>query len=80
VFQPIFTITPKLAQALMRIEAAKQSVADLPITAKVQARLRETAPIGTSQNKQIETHGLISASEALDRQIEISLRAKEFLH
>lgn len=42
-FQPKFTITPKLAQTLMRIEAAKQIVANSPMTTQVQARLRETA-------------------------------------
>jgi hypothetical protein len=39
-YRPNFTITPKIAQTLMDIEAAKQAVADLPMTAKTQARLR----------------------------------------
>lgn len=42
-FKPKFTITPKMAGALMRIEAAKQAVEDLPITPSVLATLRETA-------------------------------------
>jgi len=42
-FAPRFTITAKIARALMRIEAAKQAVADLPITPSVAATLRETA-------------------------------------
>jgi hypothetical protein len=42
-FVPRFTITSKLANQLMRIEAARQSVADLPITPAVLAPLRETA-------------------------------------
>ncbi len=42
-FTPNFTITPRLASYLMRIEAAKQAVQDLPITPSVLATLRETA-------------------------------------
>ena len=41
--KPNFTITPKIATYLMRIEAAKQAVQDLPITPSVLATLRETA-------------------------------------
>lgn len=58
-FQPKFTITPKVAKALMRIEAARQSVADLPMTPKVQARLRETARfLSTHYSTQIEGNRL----------------------
>jgi len=42
-FAPNFTITTKVARALMRIEAAKQVVGHLPITPSVLATLRETA-------------------------------------
>jgi Fic family protein len=42
-FSPKFTITAKLARALMRTEAARQAVAYLPITPAVVATLRETA-------------------------------------
>lgn len=42
-FNPKFTITSKIAAALMRIEAARQAVEDLPITPSVLATLRETA-------------------------------------
>jgi Fic family protein len=42
-FVPKFTITAKVARCLMRIEAAKQAVQDLPITPSVLATLRETA-------------------------------------
>jgi hypothetical protein len=42
-FEPKFSITPKVATSLMRIEAARQSVQDLPITPVVPATLRETA-------------------------------------
>ncbi len=40
-FDPKFSITPKLATSLMRIEAARQAVEDLPITPSVLATLRE---------------------------------------
>src|ERR1041384_2498053 len=42
-FNPKFTITPHVATALIRIEAARQAVHDLPITASVLATLREAA-------------------------------------
>lgn len=42
-FEPKFTITPRVATLLMRIEAARQAVQDLPITPGVLASLRETA-------------------------------------
>lgn len=42
-FNPHFSISPKVATSLMRIEAARQAVADLPITPSVLATLRETA-------------------------------------
>jgi Fic family protein len=42
-FSPRFSITPRVARALMRIEAAKQAVGHLPITPSVLATLRETA-------------------------------------
>jgi len=42
-FKPKFTITAKIATSLMRIEAARQAVQDLPITPSVLATLRETA-------------------------------------
>src|SRR4051812_7251073 len=61
-FQPRFTITPKMANALMRIEAAKQAVASLPMTLKLQARLRETARLlSTHYSTQIEGNRLTLA-------------------
>jgi Fic family protein len=42
-FRPVLRISPKLARQLMRIEAARQAVSDLPVTAAVLATLRETA-------------------------------------
>lgn len=47
-FAPKFTITPKLATLLMRIEAARQAVEDLPVTPSVLATLRETARLFTT--------------------------------
>lgn len=41
-FTPRFTITAKVARALMRVEGAKQAITDLPITPAVIATLRET--------------------------------------
>lgn len=42
-FRPTFVITAAIANALMRIEAVKQSIQSLPITPRVLANLRETA-------------------------------------
>ncbi len=42
-FKPKYTITPNIANDLMRIESVKQSIVDLPITPKVLKTLRETA-------------------------------------
>lgn len=42
-FAPKFSISSRVAASLLRIGAARQAVSDLPITASVLARLRETA-------------------------------------
>src|SRR5580692_10652591 len=42
-FNPTFTITPAVANGLMRIEAVKQAIRTLLITPRVLANLRETA-------------------------------------
>lgn len=42
-FAPKFTITPKIATCLMRIEGARQAVQNLPVTPSVLASLRESA-------------------------------------
>ena len=44
-FSPTFTITPAVANDLMRIEAVKQAIQTLPITPRVLANLRETARV-----------------------------------
>src|ERR1700736_7001659 len=40
---PTFTITPSVANGLMRIESVKQAIQTLPITPRVLANLRATA-------------------------------------
>ena len=42
-FKPKYEITPTIATGLMRVEAVKQSITDLPITPKIIKTLRETA-------------------------------------
>ena len=42
-FKPNFTITPKITNALMKIEALKENIKGLPITPGVMKTLRETA-------------------------------------
>jgi Fic family protein len=42
-FAPAFSITPAIADALMRIESVKQAILTLPVTPRVLANLRETA-------------------------------------
>jgi Fic family protein len=47
-FAPVFNLTPAIARALMRIEAARQAVDLQPVTPRVLARLRETARLFTT--------------------------------
>ena len=47
-FEPKYEITPGIARALMRIEAAREAVRHLPITPAVLASLRETARLHTT--------------------------------
>ena len=61
-FAPKYTITAKTAAALMRIEAARQTVVHLPITPGVLATLRETARLySTHCSTQIEGNQLSPA-------------------
>ncbi len=58
-FSPKYTVTPDLAKALMRVEALRQEVEDLPISPVVLARLRETARlVATHYSTQIEGNRL----------------------
>ena len=47
-FKPVYTITPAIAQHLMRVAAAKEKVAMLPVNPTVLASLRETAKLYTT--------------------------------
>src|SRR5579862_6451607 len=68
-FQPIFNIPPKLANALMLIEAAKEAVGHLPITGSVLANLRETARLySTHYSTMIEGNRL--TQEEVSRVVE----------
>jgi len=42
-FEPRYTITSRVARDLMRIEAARQAVAALPLNERVLAGLRQSA-------------------------------------
>lgn len=58
-YHPKFTITPAIAKALMRIEAAKHAIATLPMSPRVLANLRETARLfSTHYSTQIEGNRL----------------------
>jgi Fic family protein len=58
-FRPVFSITPAMAGALMRIEAVKQAIQTLPITPRVLVKLRETARLySTHYSTQIEGNRL----------------------
>lgn len=47
-FNPVFSISPKTALNLMRIEASKERILHLPLTPTVLASLRETARLFTT--------------------------------
>jgi Fic family protein len=47
-FTPKYSITPRIATLLLRIEAAKEKVSHLPLTPSVLASLRETARLYTT--------------------------------
>ena len=58
-FDPVFSITPKIASALMRIEGLKEAVRNLPVTPWVLKTLRETARLtSTHYSTQIEGNRL----------------------
>ncbi len=47
-FIPYYSITPRIAQCLARIEAAKENVLHMPLTPTILASLRETARLYTT--------------------------------
>ena len=68
-FDPQFTITSRIASALMRIEAAREAVRHLPITPAVLASLRETARLySTHYSTMIEGNRL--TQEQVSRVVE----------
>jgi Fic family protein len=70
-FTPKFTITSKVARALMRIEAAREAVGHLPITPSVLATLRETARLfSTHYSTMIEGNRLTQdqVSKVIEKQ------------
>jgi Fic family protein len=59
VFEPKFTITPRVSKALMAIEASRQAVARLPLTVPMLDSLRKTARLlSTHYSTQIEGNQL----------------------
>lgn len=79
-FEPKFSITPKVATSLMRIEAARQAVADLPITPSVLATLRETARLySTHYSTMIEGNRLTQeqVSKVIERQEHFAGRERD---
>lgn len=58
-FKPNYKISPVVAQALIRIERAKQSILDSPLTSKVESELRESAKlVSTHYSTKIEGNRL----------------------
>ena len=47
-FNPLYTLTPKVVEALLRIEVSKERVLNLPLTPHVLKSLRETAKLYTT--------------------------------
>jgi Fic family protein len=61
-FQPQFTLTPRAVKALIAIEADRQVVANLPLTARMLDSLRRTARLlSTHLSTQIEGNRLSAA-------------------
>ena len=64
-FQPNFRISPRTTQALMDIEASRQVVSVLPVSAQLFASLRESARLtSTHYSTQIEGNRLTEAEVA----------------
>jgi Fic family protein len=58
-FNPRFAITPNIAKFLMRIEASKTTIDELPFSVQLLASLRETSKLMTTHySTQIEGNGL----------------------
>ena len=79
-FNPRFSISLNVATSLMRIEAARQAVADLPITPSVLATLRETARLfSTHYSTMIEGNRLTQeqVSKVLEKRKHFPGRERE---
>lgn len=58
-FEPVFELTPQIAKALMRIEAVRQAIRDLPLHPQMLASLRQSARLrSTHFSTQIEGNRL----------------------
>ena len=65
-FSPAFTITPKMTQALMDIEASRQAVSHLPVSPQLIHSLRESARLhSTHYSTQIEGNRLTKEEVAV---------------
>lgn len=62
-FAPNFTITPKVASCLMRIEVVKEKAMHLPLTPMILASLRETARLHTTHYSTMIEGNILSASQ-----------------
>ena len=65
-FSPLFTITPGIAQCLMRIEAIKEKVSALPLTPTVLASLRKTAKLLTTHYSTMIEGNRLASEEVRD--------------
>lgn len=68
-FAPVYTITSKMAQHLMRIESSREKILHLPLTPTVLTSLRETARLYTTHYST-----MIEGNRLLPNQIEHILR------
>lgn len=69
IFEPNYTITSKIANCLMRIEAVKEKVLHLPLTPTVLSSLRETARLYTTHYST-----MIEGNKLNPMQIEVALK------
>lgn len=77
-YQPKFIITSSIANCLMRIEASRQSIADLPITPTVLASLRETARLrSTHYSTMIEGNRLLDSEVKQVIQDAVQIESRE---
>jgi len=62
-FNPTYTITPAIANSLMRIEAAKENIVHLPLNVTILASLRETARLYTTHYSTMIEGNRLSAEQ-----------------